>query len=148
MISGGLDYVSRRWNYVGRERVRGGLRHSNQLPAGLSPGVEGYLRCARSGRRTGAPQRDSQVREMRMQATLAYLTEKSSSLLPRHLNERKISDGESASKKGREREQSREVEEPFRSRFGVWPVVFILRVVSQLGLFSLLVLSFNIYILI
>jgi len=87
VISDGLDYVSRSWNY--RMPRTGAKRPSSPEPAAswsLSPGVEGYLWCACSGRRTGAPQRDSQVREVRIQATLAYLTEKSSSLLPRYLN--------------------------------------------------------------
>lgn len=82
---------------------------------------------------------------MQAGGTLAYLTEKSFSLLPRHLNERKTSDGESASKKGREKESSGSRREPFRSRFGVWPVVLILRVVVQSGFLLLGLLQQYIY---
>lgn len=110
-----------------------------------------YLRCVLRGvGEQGAPQRDSQVREVRMQREDSRLSYREIvlALLPRHLNEWKTSDGEERERK--RTEQSREIEEPFRSHFGVWPaVVLILRIVfPNREMFSLSIIFFNIYIII
>lgn len=113
VIWGGLDYVSRRWNWRtvwnGSEKAFV-IRTSCQLVSlrvleriyGARSGEQGPHNEIRRCERWGCSGR-----------TLAYLTEKSSSLLPRHLNKRKTSDGESASKKGRKKESTVEIEEPF-----------------------------------
>lgn len=141
------------------ELENGGLERERVRPSSPEPAaqlvsrrvLERYLRCARSpAGEQGAPQRDSQVREVRMRRgrTLAYLTEKSSSLLPRHLNERKTSDGESASRKGREGEQSGSRTAISKSLRGVAGHFYPERVILRSGLFLLELFFFNIYILI
>lgn len=131
----------------------GARRPSSPEPAAswsLSLRVLESVYGARSGSgNRGAPQRDSQVREVRTQVGGLSL------ILPRNrprscrgiLTNGKRATASQSSTKGREEtEENRvEAEEPFRSRAGVWPAVFVLRAVFQSGLF-LLALFFNIYI--
>lgn len=110
MSSGGLDFgVTSASTGIGERpgtRTRRPSSSEPQLSAGLSPGVREYLRCTLSGRRTEGSYNEIRRCEVRMQQeeTLAYLTEKSSTLSPRHLNERKTSDGESQRREEKEKE--------------------------------------------
>ncbi|CAL1680184.1 unnamed protein product [Lasius platythorax] len=107
MSSGGLDFgVTSASTGIGERpgtRTRRPSSSEPQLPAGLSPGVREYLRCTLSGRGSYNEIRRCEVR-MQQEETLAYLTEKSSTLSPRHLNERKTSDGESQRREEKERD--------------------------------------------
>lgn len=106
---------------TGERPGTGARRPSSPEPAAswsLSPGVRAYLRCALRSENTGAPQRDLQVREVRMEAGGLSL------ILPRNrprsrrgiLTNGKRAMASQRRRKG-EKESRVEIEEPFRSRF-------------------------------
>lgn len=104
---GGLDFdVTSASTGIGERpgtRMRRPSSFEPQPPAGLSPGVREYLRCPVGGQKS-LTMRFAGARWGCSRRTLAYLTEKSSTLSPRHLNERKTSDGEPASGRKRKRD--------------------------------------------